>query len=122
MHGLRTPGAYDHNPIWAHGLPKDLTGCIGPRHRAASGYFTFELEGRGAQVTSTELPQWKAHDFGPQYASEMTDDGAQQYLPRTFAHEARGSYARRKMINIYDINPDTVGRFDPSSAAACCCT
>jgi len=113
--GLRTPGAYDHNPyLGAYGLPKDLTGCTALDIGAASGYFTFELEGRGAQVTSTELPQWMAHDFGPQYASEMTDDGAQQYLhdPYAFAHEARGSHARRKMINIYDINPDTVGRFD----------
>src|SRR5690606_5527832 len=79
--GLFTPGAYDHRPyLGAYGLPKSLAGCTALDIGAASGYFTFELEQRGAQVTSTELPQWMAHDFGPQYAAEMTDDGAQQYL------------------------------------------
>ena len=37
--GLRTPGAYDHNPyLGAYGLPKDLTGCTALDIGAASGY------------------------------------------------------------------------------------
>ena len=113
--GLCTPGAYDHRPyLGAYGLPKELTGCTALDIGAASGYFTFELERRGALVTSTELPQWLAHDFGPQYASQMTETRAQEYLhdPYQFAHDAIGSHAQRKMINVYDINPDSVGLFD----------
>ncbi len=81
---------------------------------AASGFFTFELEKRGAQVTSTELPEWKSHDFGPNYQPDMTPEQAERYLhdPYLFAHKALGSKAKRQIINIYDISPETVGTFD----------
>ena len=113
--GLCTPGAYDHRPyLGAYGLPKDLTGRTALDIGAASGYFTFELERRGALVTSTELPQWAAHDFGPQYTAQMTAARAQEYLhdPYQFAHDAVGSHAQRRMINIYDLTPESVGLFD----------
>ncbi len=114
-HGLSTPGIYDHRPyLEAYGLPKDLAGRRVLDIGAASGFFTFEMEKRGAQVTATELPHWSAHDFGPLYQPEMTPEQAEVYLhePFLFAQQVLGSRARRRIINIYDISPETVGAFD----------
>jgi tRNA (mo5U34)-methyltransferase len=113
--GLRTPGYFDHRPILhAFGLPKDLRGRTALDIGAASGFFTFELEKRGAQVTSTELPNWINHDFGPLHKQNGTLEEAQLFLhdPFLFAHKQLGSKAKRQLINIYDISPETVGVFD----------
>jgi tRNA (mo5U34)-methyltransferase len=113
--GLVTPGAYDHRPyLGAYGLPERLAGFSALDVGAASGFFTFELERRGGQVTSTELPNWMAHDFGPQYAAGMSAQAAEQYLhdPYSFAHAALRSQAERRLINVYDISPQTLGLFD----------
>ncbi len=113
--GIVTPGFYDHRPyLDYYGLPKDLHDRSTLDIGAASGFFTFELERRGAAVTATELPTWLAHDFGPLYRPDLDPEQADRYLhgPFEFAHETLGSHARRQLINIYDISPDTTGMFD----------
>lgn len=113
--GMVTPGLYDHRPyLGAYGIPKDLTGRTALDIGAASGFFTFEMEKRGAQVTSTELPEWGMHDFGPQFRTGGTSEQEEQYLhdPYSFASQVLDSKAKRKLINIYDISPETMGSFD----------
>ena len=113
--GLVTPGVYDHRPYLGHyGLPKDLNNKRVLDIGAASGFFTFEMEKRGAEVTATDLPTWMAHDFGPLYQPDMNPEAAHQYLhdPFMFAHKALDSQAKRELINVYDIGPDTTGSFD----------
>jgi len=66
--GVVTPGIYDHRPFLPfYGLPCRLVGQTALDIGAASGFFTFEMERRGAKVTATDLPEWMAHDFGPHY-------------------------------------------------------
>lgn len=113
--GILTPGFYDHRPyLDYYGLPKKLHNRSALDIGAASGFFTFELEKRGASVTATDLPTWLAHDFGPLYRPDLDPEQADRYLhgPFEFAHETLGSRARRQLVNIYDINPDTIGIFD----------
>ena len=56
-HGLITPGQYDYrDTIRDFGFPKDLTGKSVLDVGSATGFFAFEFEKRGAQVTSVELP------------------------------------------------------------------
>ena len=113
--GICTPGFYDHRQYLSeYGLPKDLQGQTALDIGAASGFFTFELEKRGAEVTSTELPNWDSHDFGPLYQPDMSPDDAREYLhdPYLFAHKILGSKAKRQLISIYDISPETTGVFD----------
>ncbi len=113
--GLVTPGAYDHRPyLGCYGLPKNLSNKTVLDIGAASGFFAFETERRGAEVTATDLPTWMSHDFGPLYHSDMDPAQAHQYLhdPFLFAHKTLGSYVKRQTINIYDITPQTVGLFD----------
>jgi len=113
--GIVTPGIYDHRPyLDNYGLPNDLHNRSALDIGAASGFFTFELEKRGAAVTATDLPTWLAHDFGPLYRPDLNPEQADRYLhgPFEFAHEKLGSRARRQLINIYDISPQTTGMFD----------
>ena len=119
--GLSTPGIYDHRPyLAAYGLPKDLKNRTVLDIGAASGFFSFELEKRGANVTATELPTWMSHDFGPLYKPDMTTDEAQEYLhdPFLFASNVLKSKVKRKIINIYDISPEKVGVLISSFVAA----
>jgi tRNA (mo5U34)-methyltransferase len=113
--GLVTPGQYDHRPYLHHyGLPDDLSGKRVVDIGAASGFFSFELERRRAQVTATDLPGWLDHDFGPNYRLDQTLEGAEAYLHQPFevAKQILGSQVVKRNINIYDISPETIGEFD----------
>lgn len=113
--GVTTPGIYDHRPyVPAYGLPPDLHGKTVLDVGAASGFFTFELERRGGAVTATDLPTWRAHDFGARYEPDLAPDQADAYLhePFLFAQRARGSRAVRTLTSIYDISPESIGTFD----------
>jgi hypothetical protein len=99
--GLVTPGAYDHRPyVGAYGFPRDLHGRTALDVGASNGFFTFDLERRGAVVTSTDLPQWDAHDFGPRYVAPMDAAAAEGLLHDAYrlAHTALGSRAERRLI------------------------
>jgi tRNA (mo5U34)-methyltransferase len=113
--GVITPGYYDHRPYLPYyGIPQHLAGKSALDVGPASGFFSFEMERRGAQVTATELPNWEAHDFGPLYRSEMPPETAHQYLhePFRFASEALGSSVQRRQLTIYELSPQNVGQFD----------
>lgn len=113
--GVTTPGIYDHRPyLGFYGLPADMRGNTALDVGAASGFFTFELERRGARVTATDLPTWQAHDFSAHYTPELAAEKADEYLlePFLFARHALASHAERVLTNIYDISPATTGTFD----------
>lgn len=113
--GIVTPGHYDHRPyLKYYKLPEDLEGKSVIDIGAASGFFSFEFERRGASVVATDLPQWFDHDFGPNYHADKTTETGNTYLHQPFevAHEALGSKVKRKPINVYDLSPRTVGMFD----------
>jgi tRNA (mo5U34)-methyltransferase len=114
-HGIVTPGHYDHQPyLQFYGLPEDLSGKTVLDVGAASGFFSFEMERRGAQVTATDLPAWMDHDFGPAYQPDKTSDEGHRYLyePFELARSVLGSNVKRREITIYDLSPETVGTFD----------
>lgn len=113
--GLLTPGIYDHRPyLERYGLPDDLRGKTALDVGAASGFFSFEMERRGADVTAVDLGEWMAHDFGPEYVPDMTPDEARGYLRDAFllARDALGSKVERRALSVYDLWPESVGVFD----------
>ena len=113
--GLLTPGVYDHRPYLArYRLPVDLRGRRALDVGAASGYFSFELERRGAAVLATDLPGWFEHDFGPTYQADQDTESGQRYLNEPFevARRILGSRVEKRQLNIYDLAPATVGEFD----------
>ncbi len=113
--GLLTPGIYDHRPyLRYYGLPEDLTGKTALDVGAASGFFSFELERRGARVTAVDLPAWLAHDFGPCYKPDKTAEEGLRYLrdPLQLAQQALKSRVQKIELSIYDVSPETVGMHD----------
>mgnify|MGYP003330257267 FL=1 len=113
--GVVTPGRYDHRPYLHHyGIPSNLTGLRALDIGAASGFFSFELERRGAEVTALDLPHWMAHDFGPLYQNDRPLDEAERYLkePLAFAKRALGSNVQSLYASVYDLDPGEHGTFD----------
>jgi len=113
--GVVTPGIYDHRPyLEYYGLPEDLTGKKALDIGTASGFFAFEMEKRGAEVTATELRRWEDHDFGPLYVPDMPVEKLQEYLHKPFglARRILGSKVKKKRISVYNLSPETVGVFD----------
>lgn len=114
-HSIVTPGHYDHRPyLEFYGFPEDLSGKKALDIGAASGFFAFEMEKRGATVTVTDLSAWMDHDFGPRYRPDQTPEEGSHYLadPFAFAKQVLNSKAEKQEINIYDISPEMVGVFD----------
>ncbi len=72
-------------------IPADLTGKRALDIGAWDGWFTFELERRGAQVVA--IDRWDNPRF-----REM--------------HAALGSHAEYRQMNVYELDPAKVGRFD----------
>jgi tRNA (mo5U34)-methyltransferase len=113
--GLTTKGIYDHRPyVDRYGLPAKMSGMRVLDVGAASGFFSFEMERRGADVTAVDLPRWMDHDFGPRYEPDLKPAESESYLrdPFLLAREALGSKVERREINVYDLSPETIGLFD----------
>ncbi len=113
--GIITPGVYDHRPyLHYYGIPEDLTGKTALDIGAASGFFAFEMERRGAKVTAIDLPVWFNHDFGPRYQPDKTPEEGLRYLrdPIMLAKRALGSQIEKVEMTIYDVSPETIGTFD----------
>jgi tRNA (mo5U34)-methyltransferase len=113
--GILTPGFYDHRPyLQYYGLPNDLGGKTVLDVGAASGFFSFELERRGAQVTAVDLPAWFDHDFGPCYQPDQTADSGLKYLREPFmlAKNVLNSQVSRIEKSVYDLDPETDGVYD----------
>jgi len=64
--GLVTPGSFDYRAAIAEfGLPASMAGMTALDVGSATGFFAFELERRGAAVTSIELPALSQWDCFP---------------------------------------------------------
>lgn len=95
--GIVTPGDDSNRmklPILHElGLPRDLRGVRALDIGCSDGYFSFELERAGADVT--------AMDFVPD-----------TYTGFATAREILGSRVAYRMDNVYNLTPESYGRFD----------
>jgi len=113
--GVVTPGYYDHRPLVPHyGLPDDLTGQRVLDVGAWDGFWSFEFERRGAEVTSVDLDLLSETDFPPQLRKAVLDQDLDQRLGGGFeiARRALGSKVKRIAGSVYELDPATLGTFD----------
>ena len=92
--GVWTPGVYDASgTLNALDIPQDLSGKkvleVGP----ADGFFTRELHKRGADVHAVDYCARDRHGF--------------EIMEQCYGHRMNF-----EQINIYDLSPDRLGRFD----------
>ncbi len=122
--GIVTPGDYDYRKdLDAFQFPKDMTGLKVLDVGAATGFFTFEFEKRGAEVTAVELPslyEWDViHDEKEKALAKICKHHANSsieetyrrhlYAPFDFCHTQLKSSSKRVFSSIYNLTPELLG-------------
>jgi tRNA (mo5U34)-methyltransferase len=118
--GVTAKGDYDMNEYLAHyHFPANMSGMKVLDVGRASGFFSFEFERRGADVTATEIKSFLDWDFvggdeeRKRRAAEIGDVDAftRKHITGAFnlAHAVRKSKVLCKTVKAYDISIDTIG-------------
>ena len=99
--GLRTSGIYDPSRTLPRlRLPDRLAGQTVLDVGAWDGYYSFEMERRGADVLATDDYSWGGGGWGTKAGFDL-------------AHAALGSSVRSLQIDPLELSPDALGgRFD----------
>ena len=105
-HGVVTQGMFDLRPfVDRYGLP-DVAGKRVLDVGTFDGFWAFELERRGALVTSLDLDRIQELDWPPRL--RPAEDGGRGQTFR-LAREALGSSVERVGCSIYDATPERLG-------------
>ncbi len=138
--GLVTPGSYDFRDAWQQfGFPDDMRGLRILDVGSATGFFAFEFEKRGAEVTSVETPSLAALDVFPGESVQQTMAKLEKMLPSHSVHTSEqldflfhscnsedfyhyfidgpfhfcrnvlGSRVERHYSTVYDLSEETLG-------------
>lgn len=114
--GVVTPGDFDHGPYLAHyPIPARLDGKRVLDVATYDGYWAFEFERRGAaEVVALDIGRYGDADIQPSLR-DRTDPAILAHATGAgfaLAKEALGSQVRREVLNVYDLSPERLGRFD----------
>jgi tRNA (mo5U34)-methyltransferase len=106
---------YDHRPLLPHyGLPVDLRGKRALDVGSGDGFWAFELERRGGEVTSVDVETFADTDFPRALHRTYLQHPTKLSFRRgmEIAHRRLGS--KVKLVNrpVYELDPDDVGTFD----------
>lgn len=112
--GEITPGIYDHRELLPHyGLEDHLTGKRALDVGTANGFWAFEMERRGAQVTAVDLPSSLDLDLPPQVLALLRTKPPRPRGQRfQEAHARLGSQVRYLDLSVYSLNEEDLGVFD----------
>ena len=107
--GLITPGCYDYRQsLPAFGFPADMKGLNVLDVGSATGFFAFEFEKRGANVTSVELPSSEDFDRFPGETLEQ----ALNKFEELFTKEEAPLRAELRHNHLYQTStPDEIYRY-----------
>ncbi len=124
--GLVTPGALDYRLVLdRYGFPDDLKGKSVLDVGSGTGFFAFEFERRGAEVTSVDLPSiadWdmpagedkeiSLREMLKHYSANSVEEVTRLHIegPFDFCRQARKSQVKRVHSTIYDVSAEKVGR------------
>jgi tRNA (mo5U34)-methyltransferase len=118
--GVVTPGVFDHRPILeSYRLPERLDGLRVLDVATWDGFWAFEFERRGAkEVVALDIAKLGDVDLTPAVRRRMNETLGPGFLGEAtgkgfeIARERLGSSVSRRVMNVYDVSPDTVGTFD----------
>jgi tRNA (mo5U34)-methyltransferase len=113
--GVVTDGLFDHRPyVERYGLPADLRGTRALDVGALDGFWSFELERRGARVTALDVEGPEALDWPPRLRAAGERRG-QAGFPLAqgeafgLARRVLGSSVERVVLSLYDATPQRLG-------------
>ncbi|MGH2783885.1 MAG: class I SAM-dependent methyltransferase [Actinomycetota bacterium] len=116
--GIVTPGYYDLRQV-VGGFPwPDLKGKRCLDVGTFDGFLAFEMEKRGAsEVVALDVEDYDSLDWLPRRQATGAKELAEQIGPERgkgfkIAKEVLGSKVERLPMNVYDLHPDKVGKFD----------
>jgi SAM-dependent methyltransferase len=120
--GTVTRGMFDHRDLMPHyGIPGDLSGRRVLDVATSTGFWAFEFERRGGDVTATDVSprQWDwPTNAGPDLATgapavapERSDASARSKHFDLVAR-ALGSRVQFRTLSVYDLDPGKIGTFD----------
>ena len=118
--GVTTRGEVDCRGIVARTmLPERLDGMRALDVGTWDGFWAFELERRGAEVVTVDIPAAELLDWPPR---AKVSDAAAEWKERLaviplgqgfeLAREALGSQVRRERVSVYDLSEAELGTFD----------
>lgn len=105
--GLVTPGMFDLRPyVDRYGIPDDLTGLRVLDVGTFEGFWAFELERRGAQVTALDVDRLQQLDWPPRLRPDSDGPRGEGFA---LAKAALGSSVNRVGTTIYEATPELLG-------------
>ena len=105
--GVVTKGMFDHRPyVPRYGLPDSLAGRRVLEVGTFDGFWAFELERRGGEVTAIDVDRVEEYDWPPRLRPGQTGTRGESFR---LAHEALGSSVERVATSIYDATPELLG-------------
>ncbi|MGH9075950.1 MAG: class I SAM-dependent methyltransferase [Acidimicrobiales bacterium] len=113
--GSVTPGIFDHRELVPrYGIPPDLGGRRVLDVATADGFWAFEFERRGGEVTALDIDSTDQVDLPPQARQHATATGLTDSLVDGFVLAKRllGSKVTRVSGSVYDLDPARLGKFD----------
>jgi SAM-dependent methyltransferase/predicted O-methyltransferase YrrM len=118
--GTVTRGMFDHRDLLPHyGIPEDLSGRRVLDVATSSGFWAFEFERRGGEVTATDIPpqRWDWPTRAKASAEAPTESAPAEVGPLRsqnfeLAASALGSRVDLRSLSVYDLGPAEVGTFD----------
>ena len=115
--GVVTKAVWDHRTtVNKVGLPASLWGKTCLDVGTADGFWAYEMERRGAdKVVAIDIGRAGDVDLLPRHKVTCSEEElADQAWPRRFAtaHAMLGSHVEHKVCSVYNLSPETVGRFD----------
>lgn len=115
-HGVVTPGFVDHRQqLDCYGLPADMRGMRALDVATYDGFWGFEMERRGAQVTAIDIGSWAEFDIPRMLRPEAERSGAAEKITGQgfrLARKLLNSNVDRQVLNVYELSPDRLGSFD----------
>lgn len=105
--GILTPGLFDLRPhVERYGLPSDLSGWRALDVGTFEGFWAFDMERRGAEVTALDVDRVQDLDWPPRL--RPAEDG-RRGEGFALVRAARGSSVRRVGASIYAATPELLG-------------
>jgi tRNA (mo5U34)-methyltransferase len=115
-HGVITPGLFDHRPLLSHyHLPEELTNQRVLDVATYDGFWAFEFERRGAaEVVAMDIETWNEIDIPPRIRTGAAKEMLEKKTGEGFsiARDTLGSKTQRKIMNVYNLTPEWMGKFD----------
>ncbi|MEO7667487.1 MAG: methyltransferase domain-containing protein, partial [Dehalococcoidia bacterium] len=113
-HGIVTPGRADHRTQkHLYGLPEDMSGMRVLDVATFDGFWAFEMERRGADVTAVDIGRWSQADIPLRWKERLTaEEDTVTGAGFRLAKELLGSRVERREMSVYDLNPKELGQFD----------